>query len=57
MIVLDIFVFFQVYAPLFDKIISERHNGYKPSDKHHTDLDYTKVRSDTVHHTHPQHLT
>ena len=38
------FVYFKVFAPLFDKIIDERHNGYKPQDKHRTDLDYTKVK-------------
>ena len=38
-----VFVDIQVFSPLFDKIIDERHNGYKPQDIHRTDLDYTKV--------------
>lgn len=35
---------FQVFAEFFDKVIDERHGGYKPWDKHPTDLDYTKIK-------------
>nr|BAE16971.1 mitochondrial creatine kinase [Siphonosoma cumanense] len=35
---------YEVFAPLFDKIIEERHGGYKPTDKHYTDLDSSKLR-------------
>jgi len=33
----------QVFAEFFDKVIDDRHGGYKPTDKHPTDLDYTKI--------------
>jgi len=29
---------YETFKPLFDEIISKRHNGYKPTDKHQTDL-------------------
>jgi len=29
---------YETFKPLFDEIISKRHNGYKPTDKHKTDL-------------------
>jgi len=29
---------YQTFKPLFDKIIEKRHNGYKPTDMHQTDL-------------------
>lgn len=29
---------YETFKPLFDKIISARHNGYKPTDQHRTDL-------------------
>jgi creatine kinase len=32
-----------MYAELFDKIISDKHGGYSPKDKHITDLDPTKL--------------
>lgn len=35
---------YEVFAEFFDKVIDERHNGYKPWDKHPTDLDYSKIR-------------
>jgi creatine kinase len=34
---------YEVFAEFFDKVIDERHGGYKPWDKHPTDLDYTKI--------------
>jgi len=34
---------YQVFAELFDPIIDERHCGFKPTDMHKTDLDYTKL--------------
>ena len=33
----------QVFSDLFDTIIYEKHGGFKPSDKHKTDLDSSKV--------------
>jgi len=51
---------YETFKPLFDKIIEKRHNGYKPTDKHKSDLnpdgldgikskfDETKVRSSRV---------
>lgn len=35
--------FVQVFAEMFDAIISYKHGGFKPSDKHLTDLDPSKV--------------
>jgi len=35
---------YEVFAPLFDAIIEDRHNGFKPTDKHPTDLDSSKIR-------------
>ncbi|XP_013381734.1 creatine kinase U-type, mitochondrial isoform X2 [Lingula anatina] len=35
---------YEVFAELFDKVIDERHNGYKPWMKHPTDLDSSKIR-------------
>ncbi|XP_055333748.1 creatine kinase B-type-like [Paramacrobiotus metropolitanus] len=35
---------YSVFAELFDPIIQERHSGYKPSDKHTTDLSPAKLR-------------
>lgn len=29
---------YETFKPLFDKIIEKRHNGYKPTDKHKSDL-------------------
>jgi creatine kinase len=35
---------YDVFADLFDPVIELRHNGYKKTDKHPTDLDPTKLR-------------
>ncbi|ELT95089.1 hypothetical protein CAPTEDRAFT_176134 [Capitella teleta] len=35
---------YHMYSELFDKIISDKHGGYSPEDKHITDLDPTKLR-------------
>lgn len=35
---------YEVFADLFDPIIEERHNGYKRTDKHKTDLDASKIK-------------
>ncbi|XP_064638378.1 creatine kinase M-type-like [Lineus longissimus] len=35
---------YEVFKDLFDPIIAARHNGYKPTDKHPTDLDHTKIK-------------
>ena len=34
---------FQVFAELFDAVINYKHGGFKPTDKHLTDLDASKV--------------
>lgn len=35
----------QVFCEIFDPVIKVRHNGYDPKvQKHHTDLDASKVR-------------
>ena len=34
---------YEVFAELFDPIIEKRHNGYKKTDLHKTDLDWTKI--------------
>jgi len=31
---------YEVFKELFDPIISDRHGGYKPTDKHKTDLNF-----------------
>merc|ERR1719411_143297 len=36
---------YDTFKYLFDGIISDRHNGYGPNDKHPTDLDYTKLKN------------
>jgi len=36
---------YETFKDLFDGIISDRHNGYGPNDKHPTDLDYTKLKN------------
>ena len=36
---------YEVFADLFDPVIEKRHAGYKKTDKHKTDLDWTKIRS------------
>ena len=35
---------YDVFAEMFDPIIEKRHNGYKKTDLHKTDLDWTKIR-------------
>ena len=35
---------YEVFADLFDPIIEERHNGFKKSDMHKTDLSYSKLQ-------------
>ena len=35
---------YSVFADIFDPIIEERHNGYKKTDVHKTDLDASKIR-------------
>jgi creatine kinase len=37
---------YEVFADLFDPIIEARHNGYKRTDKHKTDLDASKIKMD-----------
>ncbi|CAB3977814.1 creatine kinase B-type-like, partial [Paramuricea clavata] len=39
---------YQTFADLFDPIIEERHNGFKKTDTHKTDLDHTKLRGGTL---------
>ena len=33
-----------VFKDLFDPIISDRHGGYKPTDKHPTDLNFENLK-------------
>jgi len=35
---------FELFAPLFDPVISARHRGYAADAKHPTDLDISKIR-------------
>ena len=35
---------YEVFADLFDPVIEKRHAGYKKTDKHKTDLDWTKIQ-------------
>ena len=35
---------YEVFADLFDPVIEDRHNGYKKSDKHKTDLDPSHLK-------------
>ena len=35
---------FELFAPIFDPVISARHNGYAADAKHPTDLDCSKIR-------------
>jgi len=37
---------YETFADLFDPIIEARHNGYRKTDKHKTDLDASKVKMD-----------
>ena len=38
---------YEAFAELFDPIIEERHNGFKKTDEHHTDLDSSKIQGTT----------
>ena len=35
---------YEVFSEFFDPVIEARHNGYKPTDKHKTDLNASKIR-------------
>lgn len=35
---------YEVFKDLFDPIISDRHGGYKPTDKHVTDLNWENLK-------------
>merc|ERR1712088_1004779 len=35
---------YETFAEFFDPVIEARHNGYKPTDKHKTDLNSSKIR-------------
>lgn len=35
---------YEVFKDLFDPIISDRHGGYKPTDKHKTDLNFENLK-------------
>ncbi|XP_074629209.1 creatine kinase M-type-like [Acropora palmata] len=35
---------YEVFADLLDPVIELRHNGFKKTDKHETDLDFTKIK-------------
>eukprot|EP00730_Choanoeca_flexa_P005119 TRINITY_DN11879_c0_g3_i2.p1 TRINITY_DN11879_c0_g3~~TRINITY_DN11879_c0_g3_i2.p1 ORF type:complete len:587 (+),score=163.54 TRINITY_DN11879_c0_g3_i2:439-2199(+) len=35
---------YTVFAPLFDRIIEDYHNGYKPTDRHVSDMDASKLQ-------------
>ena len=35
---------YEVFADLLDPVIEMRHSGYKKTDKHKTDLDFTKLK-------------
>jgi creatine kinase len=35
---------YETFKEFFDPIIDQRHGGYKPGDKHKTDLDFSKIR-------------
>merc|ERR1711935_1203058 len=37
---------YETFAGLFDPIIEARHNGYRKTDKHKTDLDASKIKMD-----------
>ena len=45
---------YEVFKELLDPVIEDRHGGYKPSDKHKTDInpDNLQVRTLTRTHTH-----
>lgn len=35
---------YDLFKDLFDPVISDRHNGYKPTDKHKTDLNFENLK-------------
>lgn len=35
---------YEVFKELFDPIIADRHGGYKPTDKHKTDLNWENLK-------------
>lgn len=35
---------YEVFKDLFDPVISDRHGGYKPTDKHQTDLNWENLK-------------
>ncbi|PIO14456.1 Creatine kinase M-type [Aquarana catesbeiana] len=35
---------YEVFKDLLDKVIEDRHNGYKPTDKHKTDLNWNNLK-------------
>ena len=35
---------YEVFKDLLDPIISDRHSGYKPTDKHKTDLNFENLK-------------
>jgi creatine kinase len=45
---------YEVFKDMFDPIISDRHGGYKPTDKHKTDLNFEnlKVSEESGHDNH-----
>uniref|UniRef100_A0A8C7UPL8 Phosphagen kinase N-terminal domain-containing protein n=1 Tax=Oncorhynchus mykiss TaxID=8022 RepID=A0A8C7UPL8_ONCMY len=38
---------YEVFKDLLDPIISDRHSGYKPTDKHKTDLNFKNLKVET----------
>lgn len=50
---------YEVFKDLFDPIISDRHGGYKPTDKHKTDLNFENLKVSNRHRKvdHPGMLT
>lgn len=40
---------YEVFKDLLDPIISDRHGGYKPTDKHHTDLNWENLKVWKIH--------
>lgn len=35
---------YEVFKELFDPVIQDRHGGYKPTDKHRTDLNHENLK-------------
>lgn len=48
---------YEVFKELLDPVIEDRHGGYKPSDKHKTDLnaENLQVPNNTNYNNHHQH--